>query len=194
MEHLLLLIKKHFLLILVIVIPVTLYITGLQTEAIGRVQQLLLWTNILTPNIEPVTNEKKVMARYDFAIYDLDGQKVPFTSFKGKTVFINFWATWCPPCIAELPNINKLYKKIKSEKVAFVILSVDRNPDLVPEFVNKRGFTFPVYILKDTLPAVYKISSIPSTYVISPQGEIVFNNKGMANYDSKFFMDFLVQL
>lgn len=82
-----------------------------------------------------------------FKMVSLNGKTVSFESLKGKVVFMNMWATWCPPCIAEMPNIQKLYEKIGSDKIAFVMLSLDEDGmEKVKKFIGKKGFTFPVYL------------------------------------------------
>ncbi|MDB5262341.1 MAG: alkyl hydroperoxide reductase [Adhaeribacter sp.] len=112
-------------------------------------------------------------------------------SLKGKVIFMNFWATWCPPCIAEMPNIQSLYEKVKSENIAFVMVSLDDDPAKAQKFINRKKFTFPVYTPNGALPPVYAGQVIPTTFVISPDGRIVARKDGMADYDNQEFREFL---
>jgi len=169
-----------------------LYVTGLHTPVLGALQGLVLKTGIMQPSLD----EKDYGdASYDFSLKDAEGNVVSFQNFKGKTVFFNMWATWCPPCIAEMPDINELYEEIKDNKnVAFVMLSLDRDFEKARNFVNKKEFTLPIYQLYTNLPENYNSNSIPTTYVIDPQGKIVVTNKGMAKYNTKKFKKFLTGL
>lgn len=185
-----------------------LYMTGLHTEALGQVQRLLLATGIKNanmPDLEPTPSTPAVsvnspmataeMVGADFQLVDLNGKVVPFNSLKGKVVFMNIWATWCPPCIAEMPNIQKLYENVGSDKIAFVMLSVDAGGrEKVKKFIAKKGFTFPVYMPASEMPQEFESPSIPTTFVISPEGKIVAKQMGMAEYDTKEVREYLQNL
>ena len=106
---------------------------------------------------------------------------------------MNMWATWCPPCIAEMPDIHELYKDVASEDIVFVMLSLDDDPQKAKDFIAQKKYTFPVYFLNSPLPKVYSSNSIPTTYVISPEGKIVSKNYGMANYNNSSFKKFLLR-
>ncbi|WP_439882298.1 TlpA disulfide reductase family protein [Pontibacter sp. MBLB2868] len=182
-----------------------LYLTGLHTEVIGQVQRLLLATGIKNADLpddlhtskavemtETASFNTNTMAGAGFKMQTLDGQTVNFESLKGKVVFMNMWATWCPPCIAEMPNIQKLYDKVGSDKIAFVMLSVDEGgQEKVKKFIDKKGFTFPVYMPVGQLPQEFYSNAIPTTFIISPEGKIVAKQEGMADYDNQEVRDFL---
>ncbi|MDQ4141931.1 MAG: TlpA family protein disulfide reductase [Bacteroidota bacterium] len=133
-------------------------------------------------------------ADYNFSLRTLRGEEVLMDSLYGKVIFMNFWATWCPPCIAEMPNIYSLYQKVKSDKIAFVMVSLDQDPAKAQQFIAKKGFTFPVYTPNGPLPSVYQGQVIPITFVISPDGKIVVHKEGMADYDNSEFREFLENL
>ena len=109
---------------------------------------------------------------------------------RGKVIFINLWATWCPPCIAEMPAIDELSKKM-GEQVVFLIVSMDENFKKAKDFRKRKEFSFDVYELAGSLPEMYYSQSIPSTYVISAGGKLVFTKKGMADYNTPKFQEFL---
>lgn len=168
----------------------TLYITGYHTQVIGYIQQTALSTGLFKPTTEFETVSE---ADFDFKLTNVAGRSIDFESFKGKTIFINIWATWCPPCIAEMQDIQGLYEKVGSN-VEFVMLSVDKNKFKARQFVQDKEYDFPVYFLKSDLPSIYNARSIPTTYVISPEGNIVAERHGMAKYNSEEFRSFLLSL
>jgi thiol-disulfide isomerase/thioredoxin len=181
-----------------------LYATGLHTEAIGQVQRLMLATGIRNASVaEPAADHASNAGSAEaaegvgagFKMKDLNGNTVAFESLKGKVIFLNIWATWCPPCIAEMPNIQSLYEKVGSDKIAFVMLSVDEGGSgKVKKFIDRKGFTFPVYLPATQLPREFYSQAIPTTFIISPEGKIVARQEGMAEYDTKEVREFLQKL
>ena len=110
-------------------------------------------------------------------------------------VFINIWATWCPPCVAEMPNINSLYNKIENkDDIVFLMISHDDEMKTARTWIKRKGFDFPVYKLASPLPDVFETGVVPSTFVVSPEGKIVVSKTGMANYDTKRFKKYLLKL
>lgn len=179
---------------IIITVGAGIYISGYAPEVIGTLQRGLLATGIFRPDTTPEPEDIRV-AEYDLILVDMDGERVALSSFRGKTVFLNLWATWCPPCIAEMPNIQALYEEMAmDDSVAFVMLSLDEHPDKARGFIEKKGFTFPVYMQGSRRPAAYSSSTIPTTYVIDPQGRIVLEKKGMSNYHNDRFKEFLRSL
>lgn len=129
-----------------------------------------------------------------FRLVDYNGNVVELEQLKGKPVFINFWATWCPPCIAELPSIQKLYDRY-SDKAHFIFIS-NEIPEDVNRFMKKRGYSFPLYAIAGPIPDAFETSTIPATYLISKGGRLVLYKTGAAKWDSrKMFrlMDRLVE-
>ncbi len=178
-----------------------LYLTGLHTEAIGQVQRVLLATGIIKPDLpdkqtavaEPAPDQP--MAGAGLQLQTLNGETVDFASLHGQVVFLNIWATWCPPCVAEMPGIQKLYDKVDNEKIAFVMLSVDdQGADHVRRWIERKGYTFPVYLLDGPLPRAFASNSIPTTFILSRAGEIVARHEGMADYDNARVREFLEEL
>ena len=112
------------------------------------------------------------------------------SQFKGKVVFMNFWATWCRPCGAEKPTIQNLYNYLKNEDVVFLLISNEKK-ETVQAFVEKRKFTFPVYLYKDDLPNVLKSPGIPATFILDRDGVIVFKHVGLAKWDDESCWSFL---
>ncbi len=172
-------------------IIVVLYTTGWYTPVVGFVQGLVLKTGIIRPNIDM---DDPAKASYNFTLIDEQGNEVPFSKFKDQAVFLNFWATWCPPCIAEMPDIDELYHSIGKEKIRFVLISEDDDFEKAKSFKAKKNFAFPIYHMNGSLPKVFFSRSIPTTFVISPEGEIVVKRAGMAKYNTDQFKNFLLSL
>ena len=135
--------------------------------------------------------EEKVKATFEMQMENSKGEPVSMEEFRGKVIFFNVWATWCPPCVAEMPGINKLYNEVDKEKVAFIMLSVDEDFQKAIDFRERKGFDFEVYQLNGHLPAQYQTPSIPSTFVIDANGKLVMTHLGLGNYDTNKFKEFL---
>lgn len=170
------------------VIGLFLYFTGLYTDVAALTQRAILSTGLITADTEL---ENPDDADFNFLLQTLDGKTVKLEDFKGKVIFLNLWATWCPPCIAEMPGIQDLYDKIDHEDIVFIMLSIDDNIDKPKKFIAKKEYSFPVYLPASRVPDVFRSPSIPTTFVISKEGKIVSKKVGMANYDTRSFLKFL---
>ncbi|PKD43396.1 TlpA family protein disulfide reductase [Rhodohalobacter barkolensis] len=171
-----------------------LYLTGLHTSIIGTLQKGLLATGLIKPSIPSVTDTFPEANR-DFYMADEEGQVISLANFDGEVVFMNIWATWCPPCIAEMPSINKLYQQFdESDNVKFVLVSMDEDFEKAKQFMEKRGFDMPIYHYRTKVPGTYESSVIPTTYVISGDGKLMMEKQGLAKYDTSEFEQFLRDL
>lgn len=101
---------------------------------------------------------------------------------EGKVVFINYWATWCPPCRAEMPSLNRLYTDYK-DKIAFVFITNESNEDVSPYF-EKYGFNFPTYNVTSGVPKELTTSSIPATFILDKQGRLALEKFGPADWNT----------
>lgn len=172
-----------------------LYISGLHTEVIGKVQQGFLLSGIIRPNVEEAANveeRKNPQADFSLSLRNQQGEQVAMEDLRGKVIFLNLWATWCPPCIAEMPGIDALARKIKDEEVVFLMLSLDQDFEKARAFHKRKAFSFDVYEVNGKLPKMYYSQSIPTTFVISAKGELVLTHTGMADYNTKEFEEFLL--
>ncbi len=120
---------------------------------------------------------------WQFSVMSYDGEFFNLKDFEGKPVFINYWATWCPPCIAELPSIQNLYNQYR-DKVHFIFIS-NENPDVVKAFMERRGYDLPLYAHAGPVPDAFESSVLPTTFVIGAGGRIVLYKTGAARWDSK---------
>ena len=108
---------------------------------------------------------------YDFELEDLDGNKVSLSDFKGKKVFLNFWATWCPPCKAEMPDIEKLYQETRDTGLVILAVNVGENKETVKDFITNNKYSFPVLLdVKGEISQLYQVTGIPTSYFIDTEG------------------------
>ena len=119
---------------------------------------------------------------YDWQLVDAKGKDFNFISAKGKVVLVNFWATWCPPCVAEMPSLQRLYNDY-NDKVVFMFVAQDK-VEKVSAFIVKKGYTLPVYYSKTEAPSVLTSKTIPTTYVINKEGKIIIAKTGVADWNS----------
>lgn len=131
--------------------------------------------------------------QYDWPARTVGGEDFDLASTKGKVVFLNIWATWCPPCVAEMPAIQRLYDKVKGDGIAFVVIAQD-SPKAVREFVEERGLTMPVYTTTGPIPPSLVPESIPTTYIVAQDGEVIFKHVGAAGWDDDAVAEFLRRL
>ena len=176
----------------IIAIGAFLYLTGLHVQVLGSIQGLVLKTGLIKPKIS--YEEAISKADYNFRLVDHKGNILEGEDLKGKTVFLNLWATWCPPCIAEMPDINKLYNEMASDDIIFIMISLDDDFNKAKSFLQKKGYDFNIYQFVSTPPSVLYSKIIPTSFVLSPDGNIVVRKEGMARYNSTSFKEFLKSL
>ena len=127
-------------------------------------------------------SKQEVIENYSWNLKNEEGTIYNFESTKGKVVLVNFWATWCPPCIAEMPSMQLLYDDYK-DKIEFVFVSNEEFL-VINEFVNKKEYTFDVYNPLTKYPEDFDVSSIPRTFLIDKNGRLVIDKTGAANWNS----------
>jgi thiol-disulfide isomerase/thioredoxin len=137
----------------------------------------------------PAVDVTTLPADYDWTVRSLEGKDVSMTAAKGKTVVLNFWATWCGPCRAEMPSLQALHDKVKGEGVQFYLVSSE-DPATVKAFAAKEGYTMPVYTASGH-PDVYDTAGIPATFILSPGGRIMRRQVGMWDWDSQEVLRFI---
>jgi thiol-disulfide isomerase/thioredoxin len=114
----------------------------------------------------------------DFTLGDLNGKEVTLSSLKGKKVMLNFFTTWCPPCKAEMPDMEKLYQETKDSDLIILAVNLGEDEATVKEFMKKNNYNFPVLLdSKGSTADKYSVSAIPTTYFLDKEGSIVpFND------------------
>ncbi len=129
----------------------------------------------------------------NWIVNGLDGETVRLGDLRGQPVFVNIWATWCGPCVAEMPAIGRLYAELHEQGVAFLVVS-EEDVDTVRKFVKRENLAFPVYISKDGLPPELDSSGIPATFILDRSGRVVFKRIGAAQWDAAPVREFLLAL
>ena len=170
-----------------------LMIPGFKATVLQGLMKAGFFQPSITTNPTKSTSEKS----WEVLLTSSKGEIIDGNALKGKVVFINAWAIWCPPCIAEMPSINELYKAYRSSG-DMVFLTVDADNDLQKseKFITTKGFDLPVYTSQIAMPAEWYDGTLPTTIVLDKKGNIVYHHKGAANYNSpkfKKFIDMLLQ-
>lgn|GEM_PF-1134728 len=130
----------------------------------------------------------KVQLRPDFEMSDLDGNVRTIAEWDGKVIVLNFWATWCAPCLEEMPHFAALDKKYRDSGLQFVGVAIDYDFEAVKKFLDKVGVAYPNLIGEDAgaeASALYgnSLGGLPYTAVINRQGEIVLQHSGVLHFD-----------
>jgi thiol-disulfide isomerase/thioredoxin len=123
---------------------------------------------------KPVTSLPVIGPAPAWHLKDVDGKDVSSDAFKGKVVVVDFWATWCPPCRAEIPGYVELYKKYGKDGLVIVGLSMDEaGPKVVKDFMAKFSITYPMLMADDAVVSAFgSMDSIPTTFLIDRSGQI----------------------
>ena len=131
----------------------------------------------------------------DFKLKDIKGKSVRLSDFRGKVVFLNFWATWCPPCKYEMPSMQKLYDKLRHKNFAMVAVDLQEPVSRVKDFIKKYELSFTVLLdTKGDVGRQFGIRSIPSTFILDKEGGIIGKIFGPREWDGKEAVDFFEHL
>ncbi len=139
------------------------------------------------PGIEKVENQVQLTS-YNWALQGINTDNLDFNQEKGKVAIVNFWATWCTPCVAEMPSIEALYKDY-GDKIDFILVTTDPKQKVLP-FLEKHQFTLPVYNQVTQAPKEFFTKTIPRSFLIDKNGKIVVNT-GRADWNSKKIRTYL---
>lgn len=125
----------------------------------------------------------------------VDGKKIDLGDLRGKVVFLNFWASWCLPCLAEFPAIKKLYQHYKDDpEVVFIFVDADGDLEKAARFMQKRKYMLPAFRSETAVPDVLFKGALPTTVVLDKRGRISYNQSGAANYGDPRFIAFIKDL
>lgn len=176
---------------LLIFILCLLFFPTLRLPVLGNFQRILLQTGLFNASIDQNDSNKSIDLSLE--LQTVDGRIVNTKDWKDKVVFINIWATWCPPCLAEMPNIATLYQDTQND-VEFVLISVDKDREKARDWIDKKQYPVPVYFLKDNLPDALSYQAIPTTWIIDTKGTVRYQHSGLTNYATSSFKEFLLSL
>lgn len=169
--------KKHFFSLLLLMFLGVVVFTPLGFH-------LKVYANrLLSHNATPVPErEQQLLTDYDWMLRDLEGNAFNLESQRGEVLLINFWASWCPPCVAEMPGLQELYDAYGSS-VSFLFVAREQ-PEKATAFLEKKGYELPVYFERGLTPKQLYYGGLPTTFIIDRQGQIVVSKVGAADWNS----------
>ncbi len=149
-------------------------------------RSLLIRATLMRPKIAAQETAVKMSPQeYQLILEDMQGNTVNLATSSGNATFISFWATWCPPCRAEMPSIQKLYDAYGERLSVYLITNEDRSK--VQAYLDENGYNLPVYFQKSAANGILDIQSYPTSFLISAKGEVLVHKKGAADWNSKAF-------
>lgn len=121
----------------------------------------------------------------EFSLSTLEGEEVSLSDLRGKVIFLNFWATWCGPCKAEMPSMETLYKSMPKDKFAILAVNVNEPKGTVSDFISQNGYSFPV-LLDETgeVGGMYQVQGIPTTWIIDSEMNVLGRLVGTTEWDT----------
>ena len=131
----------------------------------------------------------------NFTLQSLDGEPITLNDLKGKVILLNFWATWCHPCIEEMASIERIYRKYQDK--GFIVLGIDimEKPEKVKKYVMENNITFPILLdTKGEVKRKYRVSGIPSTYLVNKAGMLIAKVLGEREWDNDTVCSILDEL
>lgn len=126
-----------------------------------------------------------------FTVKDMKSNGVNLRDIKGKKLFVNLWASWCPPCKREMPTIAELYKSVDTTKVAFMMISLDDMFERAKRYADSSKLPLPFYYPSGKIPALFNVESIPSTFIFNEKGEIIKRVDGSDDYNTDVYRSLL---
>ena len=177
-----------------IISMVVLAVIALNPEAKSFILKGLIKSGLYEPDFVPAkANNQSVVPSAIFR--SVGGQEIDVADAKGKVIFVNFWAKWCPPCLAEMPSINKLAEHFKGEEdLLFIMANVDGELQESEGFFKKNRYRFSTYIPAGIVPEQVFKGTLPTTIIINKNGELVYQHDGIADYNTQETKDFIKRL
>jgi len=157
--------------------------------------RILMYAGLMSPPINNTAPAHAPPASSEILLKASKDSLVSTAQLKGKVVIINFWASWCPPCRAEMPSLNELYKHYQNDpRVIILPVDVDGKPAQAENFMKDNQYQLPVYELAGQLPGQFNFESIPTTIVLDSRYRLAAKHSGAANYTDPRFYNFIDQL
>lgn len=122
---------------------------------------------------------------------DLNGKPIQLREYQGKTVFINFWATWCRPCIQEMPSIKEMQNTLQNENI-IVLMASNETPEQIKEFVSTRGYKFNFVRIENS--EEMNVQALPTTFIYNEKGNLVFSETGSRKWNEKNNIDLILKI
>jgi peroxiredoxin len=120
----------------------------------------------------------------NFALEDMQGITHSLADYQDKVLVVNFWATWCPPCVKEMPSLQRAWEQLQGEDIAVLAINMGEQKEAVKRFIQQYPIDLPILLDKDfDMADAWSVSGLPTTYVVNPDGEIVFQAIGEREWD-----------
>lgn len=172
-----------------VILVIGLLIPNTRTPIMVFVKKITLFS----PSVSADKQYGKLQAvDYQWQLKDVHGNVVDLSHFDDKPIFINFWATWCPPCIAEMPSIESLAQEY-GQKVHFLLVSYEKQAITKP-FLFEKGLKLETYRMLSKEPSVLSSSSIPVTFIIDKDGHVLVKEMGSSDWNSRSVKELLDRL
>lgn len=162
-------------------------------KSIKEIKEMEKETSFKPPSVEEKSKEE-YKEKVEFQFKNLKGETFTLNDFKGKIVFLTFWATWCGFCARELPSIQKIYEEYKNKGIEFITVSPE-DPSKVERYIKYYNYTFPAYIQTSSTPPDFRTQGIPSNFILDREGKIILKKEGFfdwASPEGKNFLDSLL--
>ena len=124
-------------------------------------------------------------------LMDLNGQSHSLKQYLVKTIFINFWATWCKPCIQEMPSIKEMQNILQNENIIFLMAS-NESPEQIEEFINTRDYKFNFVRIENS--EEMNVQALPTTFIFNKKGELLFSETGFRKWNEKNNIDLILKI
>ncbi len=153
--------------------------------------RLILILILLAACSSPKKEDDSAIQAADLKITDMNGHPVDLTKLKGKTIFVNFWATWCKPCIQEMPSIVSLQTALTGRNIEFYFAS-DEEADKIKKFMKSRGMSSG-FVRVSNLESL-RIQALPTTFIFDGEGNLVFSEAGLRKWDEPAMIETVTKL
>lgn len=177
--------------VVIVAVLAVLHATGTLVHVQAFLQRGILATGLFSADLVPDAERTALPA--GIVLLDEAGSEVRLDDLRGDVLFVNLWASWCPPCLAEMPAIDRLHDT-HGDRVRFFMVTLDEDPSTGFEHARRAGFGFPVYRPGSALPRAVYGGVLPTTLVVDSTGRIAVRHEGMARYDSDGFRRVLDRL
>ncbi|SIT20399.1 TlpA family protein disulfide reductase [Chryseobacterium gambrini] len=184
MEKSLLWIRKNWSTVIMIAVLILLWGSP---DAKAWVMRQMISTGLFNSKIEEKTKESSLVPP-NFSVRNENGKIINTSQLKGKVIFINFWASWCPPCRAEFPSVQKFYDAYKTnQNLVFLTVNLDDEIILGKKYLQKEKFSIPFLVPDSSIPKELYSGSLPTTIILDKTGKIRMHHSGMADYSKDSF-------
>jgi peroxiredoxin len=146
-------------------------------------------------NKQTLTKVDASPAAPGFSLEDMDGETVSLADYSGKILIVNFWATWCPPCRREMPSMQRAYEILREDGIEMLAINVGEDSETIFTFTADYPVEFPLIMDKTSdITQQYGVAGIPVTYVVSPQGKIIYKAIGSREWDDPAIIEKIRQI